>query len=569
MDFKRQTEKSTIEYIIERMTGDDFFNANETCECCGTPPFLSGGKIQPIVFFLLFCDSQYYSHVNAIKKVKINICNHCFATLIDANNHVPYVTEALLKQPQSSLEEAKNLSLFLVLNNRHKDIVIKPGILLNHCIWMDSRFITMVHEKGLWDRGSGRLTMDPMFLHSKEYLKFGEFLAQTPEYQGINPEVIFTTDSRTYRQRAILLHEGILNFVGKTRVPVEPLKPIAAPREDYRARVHNYSYKPQLVIFTKEEESNEMLIGFENEVSYEVLKKEPEKKEITEDEDLLTRFLIDQENNYGLQVRRNFDEDYVSYLAGICHQQFSKKFLENFVYFKNDSSAGNGQGFEIVSHPMSRTFFEENRANFKDVYEKLSETKELSSGTGSNCGLHFHVSKRNISQTVLANLGLFLTLNRQFILSFSRRNEVDLDHWAKLPNINQLREIINPRLSEEEFEQNIHNKLYTKKELQAATLAMLREMKTRVGRKMALNTCPRHTLEFRFLKGTLNPTNFISSAEFIFALIDFCKKPAEFGVSAFLKYIFNPIRADNYPYLVDKLSRITMTGHEVYKIGDK
>lgn len=74
----------------------------------------------------------------------------------------------------------------------------------------------------------------------------------------------------------------------------------------------------------------------------------------------------------------------------------------NFIYFKHDCSIGNG--VEIVSHPAT-FLYHINTDVWKNIFENINKY-ELTNG--SNCGLHFHLSKSFFSPENIMVLDYFI-----------------------------------------------------------------------------------------------------------------------------------------------------------------
>lgn len=351
--------------------------------------------------------------------------------------------------------------------------------------------------------------------------------------------------------------------------------------------INCYSFKPHPIIFVTAEESytpSDLTIGFENEISFENLQKESRKK-IKEYSSIFDKFELDgfsrDDEDENLHIRRPGEK--IAYkLFEALPQKLKSTIGEPLIYFKSDSSAGGGMGFEAVSHPMTRKFYDTNREVFKEYFTKMDTIPYISSGEGTTCGLHFHVNKSYLSPTNIRNIMLFMMFNHELFLAISRREPRDLAEWANLYDYRQLwqtiendpNELLNPFKgisweNKQTILKLIEDNPKSKKALQYAAISTHRRLQSLHGRRMALNLSPQRTIEFRFFKGTLKWENFAMAFEFLLAVLDFCRKPSGYSLDAFMSYIYNPARSYQYPELVSNLSRLVIQDSSVYKKGDK
>jgi hypothetical protein len=158
--------------------------------------------------------------------------------------------------------------------------------------------------------------------------------------------------------------------------------------------------------------------------------------------------------------------------------------LENFIYFKTDSSI---HGFEIVTHPFTLQYAH-NHIKWNRVLEWLIE-KNYTSFKNGRCGLHIHLDKSYFSDTDIIKMRTFFSGASNEIFKFSRREGKDNQYCIYEP-FNKSRFL--------NFAQN--------------------------GRHCAFNiNTNKNTVEVRVFKGTLNINRFIASLQFCDALANFVK----------------------------------------------
>ena len=171
------------------------------------------------------------------------------------------------------------------------------------------------------------------------------------------------------------------------------------------------------------------------------------------------------------------------------------------IYLKHDGSLSS-DGFEIVTHPATI----EHHMHTMPWREIISAARDYgyTSHDAGTCGLHIHASrtlfgKRPTEQDLnIAKIILLIDFwFEQYIVPFSRRNYNQLNEWAKKPNA-----YILP--SDTDYE--------------AMTKA---KQSGESDRYKAVNLKNRHTVEFRFFRGTLRRDTIIASIQFIDTLIKY------------------------------------------------
>lgn len=161
-------------------------------------------------------------------------------------------------------------------------------------------------------------------------------------------------------------------------------------------------------------------------------------------------------------------------------------------YLKHDGSLSNG--FEVVSHPMTKEYIQN--------VLPLARLKELSdmgmrSATTRTCGLHVHINKGFFE-------GRESSLYR-FMSMFYRNTE----QWKTLAGRSR-----STYAQWDDFEAT--QMLRYAKGLRSGNMRQCNN-----DRYVALNLQPRHTLELRFFKGTLNPRTIQARLEGVHAVAEY------------------------------------------------
>lgn len=164
------------------------------------------------------------------------------------------------------------------------------------------------------------------------------------------------------------------------------------------------------------------------------------------------------------------------------------KLFNGFVIIKHDGSikdpkSGQIVGFEIVTSPASREYQSEKWNYFFD-----NKPKGLRSYDTTTCGLHFHVSRKPLTQLQIAKMLLFVNseANQPFIAMIAGRSP---NKYCKI----QKKGYVNARLAPNQQD-----------------------------RYEALNLNNKDTVELRIFRGTTKRESFFKSLEFFDALIHFC-----------------------------------------------
>ena len=159
------------------------------------------------------------------------------------------------------------------------------------------------------------------------------------------------------------------------------------------------------------------------------------------------------------------------------------------IYCKHDGSLNDG--FEIVTHPMTLDFHENNMP-WAEIMEEAKKMGYLSH-QAETCGLHVHVNRTTFGNTeseqeaAIARVLYFFEKFWEELLKFSRRTQRQLDHWAA-------------RYGYKEKPKDIldHAKGHNS-----------------AGRYTAVNLTNRDTVEFRMFRGTLKYSTLIATLELL------------------------------------------------------
>ena len=211
--------------------------------------------------------------------------------------------------------------------------------------------------------------------------------------------------------------------------------------EDDSRTIHDYSYRPDPIFHSSEEEQTRLYFGIE----------------------------IETEVRGGDYSDRRVAADYAQALEA-----------QRLAYLKSDGSLE--CGFEIVTHPMSHSYFMNDASVLWNTIDTLKNRYSMMAWGTKTCGLHIHISRNGFSGGSHQHRFLQLVYNnKDFYEVLAGRSS---SHWAK-------------------FDDNIDPNTGRKS---------LKHKFDRHGsdRYSAVNTNNRNTLEMRIFRGSLN-TRFIKS----------------------------------------------------------
>lgn len=194
---------------------------------------------------------------------------------------------------------------------------------------------------------------------------------------------------------------------------------------------------------------------------------------------------------------------------------------DKYCYLKYDSSIDDN-GFEIVTHPMSRRVVDE--WLHTDFYEGINALRESANVTNKGCGVHIHINRSAVGELTYAKLFLLLNLtkgesNWKFLQAITNRTYDNLRRWANPDNVFQ---------SSTPWSKHL-DKYY------------------------ALNTCHENTLEFRIFKGSTDPDMIMSYLDFVDSVVTFCANTPINKISwgEYIEYF--KLNKYKYPYLNKRL----------------
>lgn len=194
---------------------------------------------------------------------------------------------------------------------------------------------------------------------------------------------------------------------------------------------------------------------------------------------------------------------------------------DNYMVIKEDGSVS---GFEMVTYPADL------RSHMElfpwDKLPKLASDYKMTSWRGSNCGLHVHISKSAFTSAHIYRFMNFHDHNSYSLSLFAGR---DSQQWA--------------RFGKADYESRLR---------QARGLE-------RTERYVAVNTCPEHTYELRYFRGSLRPATVKAYLEFTHALWAWTKdlsyadvrNGALLTMEKFIAFARN--NDEQYPHLYERL----------------
>lgn len=168
-------------------------------------------------------------------------------------------------------------------------------------------------------------------------------------------------------------------------------------------------------------------------------------------------------------------------------EEFIEEFIEEFssdtFYLKNDGSLSDN-GVEIVSHPHG---YDEILAIDWQALSRLALKHEFRSHDTDTCGLHIHISRKNLADRQIGRIIYIYEKLYADMLKFSRRREENLSRWAGR---------YDPPLD-------------------CSYTAIYDYAKNQNTRYRAINIKNSQTIEFRFFRGTLKPDTIKASIQLV------------------------------------------------------
>lgn len=192
-------------------------------------------------------------------------------------------------------------------------------------------------------------------------------------------------------------------------------------------------------------------------------------------------------------------------------------------YCKEDGSVA---GFEIVTHPMTREYFDS--VNWAGFFAMLNTEYPLQGGESSEHGLHVHVSRSAFGRTsAIARWAFMLNRYRAQVEAIARRSA---GNWARFTDnpVSQLLPYRSPNrgrwvqtgdvdewgCATERYEEPVNVRLNT---AQTQTHTRYPE------RYRVVNMLPEETLEVRVFRSTRDTAEFQSSVHFVSSMVDYVR----------------------------------------------
>ena len=265
--------------------------------------------------------------------------------------------------------------------------------------------------------------------------------------------------------------------------------------EDDSRTIHDYSYRPDPIFHSSEDEQTRLYFGIE----------------------------IETEVRGGDYGDRRVAAEYAQGLE-----------RESIAYLKSDGSLE--CGFEIVTHPLSHSYFMNDASVLWNTIDTLKSNYSMMAWGTKTCGLHIHISRNGFSGGSHQHRFLQLVYNnKDFYEVLAGRSS---SHWAKFDDV---------------FDPNTGKKTFAHK---------LNRTHRDSDRYSAVNTNNRSTLEMRIFRGSLN-TRFIKSCiDLAHASVEFTRVMSVPEVRGHKLDCINLIqyireRAELYPSLNQRLNAMS------------
>lgn len=167
-----------------------------------------------------------------------------------------------------------------------------------------------------------------------------------------------------------------------------------------------------------------------------------------------------------------------------------------FVFEKDSTIGGNGDGFELISQPMTMQFIKAHKEELKDINQMLIDNG-FTSYNARSCGLHIHFSRNYFSDNedkYIQKLTLFFEQYKDELIAFSRRKDFKWCAW------------ISDRCN------------YDKRFLKSS-LILKDYAKNNPSHQIAINLGNTSTIEIRIFRGTLKFETYMASLELVNSLV--------------------------------------------------
>lgn len=227
-------------------------------------------------------------------------------------------------------------------------------------------------------------------------------------------------------------------------------------------------------------------------------------------------------HHYGLELEAEYRGHDAGRLDSIARRT-RKLFPRDFCIIKEDSSVG--CGFEICTRPAT---IEKQKESWSKFFTDRS--RSLRSYNTGTCGLHVHVSRKNLTLLQIGKMCLFVThpQNRDLTSFIAQRDS----HWGNFRKCKKLTELHPYRCNGSHCPHG-------------------------ADKYDAVNLTHRESIEFRIFKGTLKDTSFFKSLDFVSALVAFTS-PAnqscqDLSTPQFKKFVY--ANEKDFPHLGEYLRK--------------
>lgn len=201
---------------------------------------------------------------------------------------------------------------------------------------------------------------------------------------------------------------------------------------------------------------------------------------------------------------------------------------QKLVYCKHDGSLDDG--FEIVTHPMTRAFHEQ-QMPWAETLEK-AKAMGYTSHLAGTCGLHVHVNRTSFGETeavqdaAIARVLYFFEKFWDELLKFSRRTQSQLDQWAARYGYKE-----KPRDILDHAKGGRH-----------------------AGRYTAVNLTNRETVEFRMFRGTLKYNTLIATLQLLDRICDIavCLSDGDLQAMSWTSFVTGCTQPELVQYLKER-----------------
>ena len=200
---------------------------------------------------------------------------------------------------------------------------------------------------------------------------------------------------------------------------------------------------------------------------------------------------------FGIEIEVEVRED-ISVATAAAEVKEAFNSINESMWLSHDSSIGGRGGFEIISNPTTKAYWDMH-PNIAEKFYSFNKMVKAYHGTG--CGMHIHISKTAIRNSDhMENLLNFMADGQEMIEIIAQRKPTN--YWNHIPK-GEVDELKKMQMSGDHYR----------------GLAVKRE-----------------TLEFRMFRGNLIPKRLNKNIEFVFAIVEYAKISADvFGFIDFVK----------------------------------